>query len=158
MELSAFRREGSNKHIKDCECASQQLKFKIRALNNKERERAAELASLHDMESTSRALDKKEQEIESAFLGNIRDEPSSSYAGGPQGSDARPHNSNFSNPSSVANADNAASNILAGKLVREKYPYIIFGGCVAHGLDLLMEDIGKLPWVSGVVDDCRSFI
>ncbi|KAL2652722.1 hypothetical protein R1flu_020850 [Riccia fluitans] len=56
MELLAFKREGSNRHIKDCERASQQLKFKICALNNKERERAAELSSLHDMESTSRCL------------------------------------------------------------------------------------------------------
>ncbi|KAL2633160.1 hypothetical protein R1flu_004639 [Riccia fluitans] len=95
MELLAFRREGSNKHIKGCERASQQLKFKIRALNNRERERAMELASLYDMESTSRALDEEKREIESAFLGSIRGEPSSTYAGGPQGSDARPHNSNF---------------------------------------------------------------
>ncbi|KAL2611653.1 hypothetical protein R1flu_023345 [Riccia fluitans] len=103
MELPTFRREGSNKHIKGCERASQQLKFEIRALNNKERERAAELASLHDMESTSCALDEEEREIESAFPCSIRDEPSSAYARGPQGSDARPHNSNFSSPSSVAN-------------------------------------------------------
>ncbi|KAL2631170.1 hypothetical protein R1flu_015856 [Riccia fluitans] len=104
MELPAFRREGSNKHIKDCERASQQLKFEIRALNNRERQRATELASLHDMESTSRALDEEEREIESAFPGSIPGEPSSTYAGGPQGSDARPPTSNFSNPSSVANA------------------------------------------------------
>ncbi|KAL2636076.1 hypothetical protein R1flu_007555 [Riccia fluitans] len=103
MELPAFRREGSNRHIKDCECASQQLKFKICALNNKERERVAELASLHDMESTSRALDEEEREIESAFLGSIWGEPYSTYAEGPQGSDTRPHKSNFSSPSSVAN-------------------------------------------------------
>ncbi|KAL2621466.1 hypothetical protein R1flu_001671 [Riccia fluitans] len=103
MELPAFRREGSNKHIKGCECASQQLKFEICALNNKKRERVAELASLHDMESTSRTLDEEEREIESAFLGSIRGEPSSAYAGGPQGSDIRPHKSNFSSPSSVAN-------------------------------------------------------
>ncbi|KAL2622833.1 hypothetical protein R1flu_003038 [Riccia fluitans] len=103
MELLTFRREGSNKHIKGCERASQQLKFEIRALNNKERQRAAELASLHDMESTSRALDEKEREIESAFPGSIEDEPSLAYAGGPQGSDARPPTSNFSSPSSVAN-------------------------------------------------------
>ncbi|KAL2609921.1 hypothetical protein R1flu_028494 [Riccia fluitans] len=96
MELPAFRREGSNTHIKGCERASQQLKFEIRALNNRERERAVELASLHDMESTSRALDEEEREIEFAFPGSIRDEPSSTYAGGPQGSDARPHKSNFS--------------------------------------------------------------
>ncbi|KAL2607783.1 hypothetical protein R1flu_026356 [Riccia fluitans] len=85
MELSAFRREGSNRHIKGCERASQQLKFKIRALNNRERQRAAELASLHDMESTSCALDKEEREIESAFPGSIRGEPSSAYAGGLEG-------------------------------------------------------------------------
>ncbi|KAL2610903.1 hypothetical protein R1flu_022595 [Riccia fluitans] len=103
MELPAFRREGSNKHIKGCECASQQLKFEIRALDNKERERAAVLSSLHDMESTSRALDEEEREIESAFPSSIRGEPSSLYAGGPQGSDTRPQKSNFSSPSSVAN-------------------------------------------------------
>ncbi|KAL2643464.1 hypothetical protein R1flu_011051 [Riccia fluitans] len=85
MGLPAFRREGSNRHIKGCERASQQLKFKIRALNNRERERAPELASLHDMESTSLALDEEEREIESAFLGSIRGEPSSAYTGGPQG-------------------------------------------------------------------------
>ncbi|KAL2631625.1 hypothetical protein R1flu_016311 [Riccia fluitans] len=96
MELPAFRREGSNRHIKGCECASEQMKFEIRAMNNRQRERATELASLHDMESTSRALDEEEREIESTFPGSIRDEPSLAYAGGPQGSDARPHKSNFS--------------------------------------------------------------
>ncbi|KAL2643386.1 hypothetical protein R1flu_010973 [Riccia fluitans] len=80
MELPTFRREGSNKHIKDCERASLQLKFKIRALNNRERERTTELTSLHDMESTSCALDEEEWEIESTFLGSIRGEPSSAYA------------------------------------------------------------------------------
>ncbi|KAL2623268.1 hypothetical protein R1flu_003473 [Riccia fluitans] len=104
MELPAFKREGSNKHIKGCERAFKQLKFEIRGMNNRQRERAAELASLHDMESTSHALE-KEREIESAFLGNIRGEPSSAYAGGHQGSDARSHKSNFTSPSSVANAD-----------------------------------------------------
>ncbi|KAL2621552.1 hypothetical protein R1flu_001757 [Riccia fluitans] len=103
MELPAFRREGSNRHIKGCERASQQLKFEIRALNNKERERAAKLSSLHDMESTSCALDEEEREIESTFPGNIQGEPSSLYAGGPRGSDTKPHKSNFSSPSSVAN-------------------------------------------------------
>ncbi|KAL2624365.1 hypothetical protein R1flu_008610 [Riccia fluitans] len=95
MEMPAFRREGSNRHIKDCERASQQSKFEIRALDNKEHERAEVLSSLHDMESTSRALDKEEREIESAFLDSIRGEPSDLYARGPQGSDARPQKSNF---------------------------------------------------------------
>ncbi|KAL2635707.1 hypothetical protein R1flu_007186 [Riccia fluitans] len=83
MELPAFRREGSNMHIKGCGRASEQLKFEICAMNNRQHERAAELVSLHDMESTSRALDEEEQKIESAFLGSIRGEPSSAYAGDP---------------------------------------------------------------------------
>ncbi|KAL2624273.1 hypothetical protein R1flu_008518 [Riccia fluitans] len=82
MELLAFRREGSNRHIKGYERASQQLKFEICALDNKERERAAVLSSLHDMESTSRALDEEEREIESAFLGSIRD-PSTTFHSAP---------------------------------------------------------------------------
>ncbi|KAL2628739.1 hypothetical protein R1flu_013425 [Riccia fluitans] len=72
MELPAFRKEGSNRHIKGCERASEQFKLEIRGMNNRERERAAELMSLHDMESLSHALDKEEQKIESAFLGSIR--------------------------------------------------------------------------------------
>ncbi|KAL2644821.1 hypothetical protein R1flu_012408 [Riccia fluitans] len=110
MELPASRREGSNKHIKGCERATQQLKFKIHTLNNKERERATELVSLHEMESTSRALDEEEWEIKSAFPSSIRGEPSLAYAGGPQGSDTRPHKSNFSNPSSVANVGTHSNN------------------------------------------------
>ncbi|KAL2609275.1 hypothetical protein R1flu_027848 [Riccia fluitans] len=112
MELPAFKREGSNKHIKGCERASEQLKFEICGMNNRQRERATKLVSLHDMKSTSRALDEEEQEVESTFLGNIRDEPSLAYAGGPQGSDARPHKSNFSSPSSVANTDTHFDNNL----------------------------------------------
>ncbi|KAL2632917.1 hypothetical protein R1flu_004396 [Riccia fluitans] len=112
MELPAFRTEGSNRHIKGYERASQQLKFEICALNNKERERVAKLSSLHDMESTSRALDEEEWEIESTFPSSIQGEPSSLYAGGPQGSDTRSHKSNFSSPSSVANVGTHSDNNL----------------------------------------------
>ncbi|KAL3690270.1 hypothetical protein R1sor_016579 [Riccia sorocarpa] len=55
-------------------------------------------------------------------------------------------------------ADNAACNILAGKLVRKRFPHVVFGGCVAHGIDLLFEDIGKLPWVKDVVQECRAMV
>ncbi|KAL2619998.1 hypothetical protein R1flu_000203 [Riccia fluitans] len=82
MELPAFRREGSNRHIKGYERASEQLKLKIRGMNNRERERATELTSLHDMESISHVLDAEEREIESAFPSNIWNEPFSAYARG----------------------------------------------------------------------------
>ncbi|KAL3697441.1 hypothetical protein R1sor_011517 [Riccia sorocarpa] len=338
METPAHRREGSNKHIKGCERASERFKLEIRELNTMQRARAAELALLPELASSSRALDEEEREIESALPGSIiKEEPieggrlSSARATG-----IRPKQSNFSSPFSVANsdtpsnnnvqgsqsfprhaatstqrrtvqlsikpmmdaaqrekvdklwsmaqavmglpfctfkhpvfeetyrfssqflgyklpsekrlritlldanyetvreetekkmfdhmvwdkitiscdgwtnkngrpqmnmlhisrhgelahrhvdgsnetksavwiaehimkdieerethnvlqfvADNASANILAGKLVRERYPHIIFGGCIAHGLDVLMEDI---PWVKEVVSDCKSFI
>ncbi|KAL3684482.1 hypothetical protein R1sor_002504 [Riccia sorocarpa] len=341
METPAHRKEGSNKHIKGCQRASERFKLEIRELNTRQRARAAELALLPELASSLRALDEEEREIESALPGSIIKEelieggrlPSARATG------IRPQQSNFSSPSSVANADtpsnnnvqgsqsfprhaatstqrrsvqlsikpmmdaaqrekadklwsmvqavmglpfrtfkhpafeeaykfssqfpgyklpsekrlrttlldanyetvreetdkkmfdhmvwdkitiscdgwtnrngrpqmnmlhisrhgelahrhvdgsnetksavwiaehiakdieergppnvlqfvadNASANILAGKLVRERYPHIIFGGCVAHGLDLLMEDIGKLPWVKEVVNDCKKFI
>ncbi|KAL3676439.1 hypothetical protein R1sor_026387 [Riccia sorocarpa] len=341
IKTPAHRREGSNKHIKGCERASERFKLQIRELNSRQRARAAELALLPELASSSRALDEEEREIESALPGSIiKEEP---IQGGrlpsARATEMRPQQSNFSSPSSVANADtpsnnnvqgsqsfprhaatstqrksvqlsikpmmdaaqrekadklwslaqavtglpfhafkhpvfeetyrfssqfpgyklpsekrlrttlldanyetvreetekkmfdhmvwdkitiscdgwtnrngcpqmnmlhisrhgqmahrhvdgsnetksavwiaehimkdieergppnvlqfvadNASANILAGKLVRERYPHIIFGGCVAHGLDLLMEDIGKLPWVKEVVNDCKSFI
>ncbi|KAL3678018.1 hypothetical protein R1sor_020974 [Riccia sorocarpa] len=296
METLAQRSEGSNKHIKGCERASERFKLKIRELNTRQCARATELALLRELASSSRALDEEEREIESALPGSIiKEEP---IEGGrlpsARATGIRPQQSNFSSPSSVANADtlsnnnvqgsqsfprhaatstqrrtvqfsikpmmdaaqrekadklwsmaqatvreetekkmfdhmvwdkitiscdgwsnrngrpqmnmlhisrhgelahrhvdgsnetksavwiaehimkdieerwphnvlqfvadNASANILAGKLVRERYPHIIFGGCVAHGLDLLMEDIGKLPWVKEVVSDCKSFI
>ncbi|KAL3697812.1 hypothetical protein R1sor_011888 [Riccia sorocarpa] len=275
METPAHRKEGSNKHIKGCQRASERFKLEIRELNTRQRARAVELALLPELASSSRALDEEEREIESALPGSIIKEdpieggrlPSARATG------IRPQQSNFSSPSSLANADtpsnnnvqgsqsfpkhaatstqrrsvqlsikpmmdaaqrekadklwsmaqavmglpfrtfkhpafeeayrfssqfpgyklpsekrlrttlldanyetvreetekkmfdhmvwdkitiscdgwtnnnadNTFANILAGKLVRERYPHIIFGGCVAHGLDLLMEDIGKLP-------------
>ncbi|KAL3680237.1 hypothetical protein R1sor_023193 [Riccia sorocarpa] len=341
METPAHRKEGSNKHIKGCQRASERFKLEIRELNTRQCARAAELALLPELASSSRALDEEEREIESALPGSIiKEEP---IEGGrlpsARATGIRPQQSNFSSPSSVANADtpsnnnvqgsqsfpkhaatstqrrsvqlsikpmmdaaqrekadklwsmaqavmglpfrtfkhpafeeayrfssqfpgyklpsekrlrttlldanyetvreetekkmfdhmvwdkitiscdgwtnrngrpqmnmlhisrhgelahrhvdgsnetksavwiaehitkdiekrgppnvlqfvadNAFANILAGKLVRERYPHIIFGGCVAHGLDLLMEDIGKLMWVKEVVNDCKKFI
>ncbi|KAL3696953.1 hypothetical protein R1sor_011029 [Riccia sorocarpa] len=42
-------------------------------------------------------------------------------------------------------ADNAVVNSLAGQIyiVRAEFPHIVFGGCVAHGIDLLFEDMAK---------------
>ncbi|KAL2649517.1 hypothetical protein R1flu_017645 [Riccia fluitans] len=55
-------------------------------------------------------------------------------------------------------ADNASINILAGKFVRAEYPHIVFGGCVAHGIDLLFEDMGKLAWISAIFDKCYDIV
>lgn len=55
-------------------------------------------------------------------------------------------------------ADGASVNVKTGMLIREEYPHIIFGRCVAHGLDLLCEDIGKFDWVQVIFDECRDIV
>ncbi|KAL3702481.1 hypothetical protein R1sor_020503 [Riccia sorocarpa] len=262
METPAHRKEGSNKHIKGYERASERFKLEIRELNTRQRARAAELALLPElassllqfsikpmMDAAQREKDDKLWSMAQAVMGlpfrtfkhptfeeayrfssqfpgyklpsekrlrttlldanyeKVREEIEKKMfdhmvwdkitisCDGWTNRNSRPqmnmlhisrHNelahrqvdgSNETKsavwiaehitkdieergPPNVLQfvADNASANILAGKLVRERYPHIIFGGCVAHGLDLLMEDIGKLPWVKEVVNDCKKFI
>ncbi|KAL3678941.1 hypothetical protein R1sor_021897 [Riccia sorocarpa] len=209
METPAHRKEGSNKHIKGCERASERFKLEIRELNTRQRARAAELALLPELASSS--LFEEAYRFSSQFPGyklpsekrlrttllnanyeTVKEETEkkmfdhmvwdkitiscdgwTNRNGRPQmnmlhmsrhGELAHRHvdGSNETKravwiaehimkdiekrgPHNVLQfvADNASANIFAGKLVRERYPHIIFGGCVAHGLDLIMEDIGK---------------
>ncbi|KAL3689782.1 hypothetical protein R1sor_016091 [Riccia sorocarpa] len=55
-------------------------------------------------------------------------------------------------------ADNAAVNSLAGQIVRAEFPHIVFGGCVAHGIDLLFEDMAKLPWIKAIFSKCNEIV
>ncbi|KAL3675557.1 hypothetical protein R1sor_025505 [Riccia sorocarpa] len=55
-------------------------------------------------------------------------------------------------------ADNAAVNSLAGQIVRAEFPHIVFGGCVAHGIDLLFEDMAKLPWIKAIFSKCNEVV
>ncbi|KAL2624259.1 hypothetical protein R1flu_008504 [Riccia fluitans] len=54
--------------------------------------------------------------------------------------------------------DNAFLNILTEKFVRAEYSHIVFGGCVAHGIDLLFEDMGKLAWIDAIFDKCNDIV
>eukprot|EP00252_Welwitschia_mirabilis_P009046 TRINITY_DN2133_c0_g1_i15.p1 TRINITY_DN2133_c0_g1~~TRINITY_DN2133_c0_g1_i15.p1 ORF type:complete len:532 (-),score=116.96 TRINITY_DN2133_c0_g1_i15:980-2575(-) len=47
--------------------------------------------------------------------------------------------------------DNAASFVAAGRILMASYPTIYWTPCAAHCLDLLLEDIGKINWISMVV-------
>lgn len=38
---------------------------------------------------------------------------------------------------------NALVNVLAGKIVREMYPHVIWGGCVVHNLNSICENFGQ---------------
>jgi hypothetical protein len=51
--------------------------------------------------------------------------------------------------------DNASNYVVASKLLEEKHPTIFWTPCVAHYLDLMLEDIGKLEWVKKVVDHAK---
>ncbi|XP_057871822.2 uncharacterized protein LOC131078166 [Cryptomeria japonica] len=51
--------------------------------------------------------------------------------------------------------DNAAAYLSAGRIVQERHPTLFWTPCAAHVLDLLLEDIGKLEWVTLVVEDAR---
>jgi hypothetical protein len=52
--------------------------------------------------------------------------------------------------------NNAAAYVAAGRLLMERHPTLFWSPCVAHCLDLLLEDLGKLSWVEKVVEDGRN--
>ncbi|MCO5587396.1 hypothetical protein L7F22_041345 [Adiantum nelumboides] len=54
--------------------------------------------------------------------------------------------------------DNASNCKLMGEMVEAAYPHIVWSPCAAHTIDLMMEDIGDLPWVSALVDKALQLI
>jgi hypothetical protein len=47
--------------------------------------------------------------------------------------------------------DSAAVCKAAGKIIEQSFPWITWTPCTPHCLDLLLEDVGKLPWAATVV-------
>ena len=54
--------------------------------------------------------------------------------------------------------DNASNCQAMGRMVEADYPNIVWTPCASHSIDLLMEDIGALPWVQEVVKDALSIV
>jgi hypothetical protein len=52
--------------------------------------------------------------------------------------------------------DNARPNEMASKLLAGKRPNIFWTGCAAHCIDLMLEDIGKIPSVQQTIADARA--
>ncbi|XP_057856565.2 uncharacterized protein LOC131065967 isoform X2 [Cryptomeria japonica] len=52
--------------------------------------------------------------------------------------------------------DNAPNYVAAGRLLMERHPSIVWTPCAAHCIDLMLEDIGKLPWVKTCVEKARN--
>ncbi|XP_057851591.2 uncharacterized protein LOC131061784 [Cryptomeria japonica] len=51
--------------------------------------------------------------------------------------------------------NNAAAYVVVGRILQERHPTFFWTPCATHVLDLLLEDIGKLEWVTPVVEDAR---
>ncbi|KAL4288400.1 hypothetical protein AHAS_Ahas19G0282400 [Arachis hypogaea] len=54
--------------------------------------------------------------------------------------------------------DNESNYVLAGKLLMEKRPNLFWTPCAAHCLDLMLEDIGKLPLIQKTIKSAISLV
>jgi hypothetical protein len=52
--------------------------------------------------------------------------------------------------------DNTTNYVIAGKLLMLRYPTLFWTPCVAHCIDLILEDIGKIPYIKDIVESARS--
>jgi hypothetical protein len=51
--------------------------------------------------------------------------------------------------------DNAKPNEAAASLLKAKHPTIFWNGCAAHTIDLMLEDIGKMPKVAETISKAK---
>ncbi|GER48557.1 hAT transposon superfamily [Striga asiatica] len=52
--------------------------------------------------------------------------------------------------------DNASAMVLVGKLLQDKRPHLFWTPCAAHCVDLILEDIGKLPYIKDTLKKAMS--
>ena len=52
--------------------------------------------------------------------------------------------------------DNASNYVLAGKMLEEKHKTIFWTPCVAHCIDLMLEDICKQDWIKDTIEHAKS--
>ncbi len=54
--------------------------------------------------------------------------------------------------------DSAVVYKAAGRLVEQEFSWIMWTPCTPHCLDLLLEDVGKLPWAAEVVAEAKAVV
>jgi len=54
--------------------------------------------------------------------------------------------------------DNGSNYVLAGKFLEEKRPKIYWIPCAAHCIDLMLEDIGKIPKIKKTIQKAISLV
>ena len=52
--------------------------------------------------------------------------------------------------------DNASNYVLVGKMLEEKHKTIFWTPCVAHCIDLLLEDSSKIDWIKNTIEHGKS--
>lgn len=52
--------------------------------------------------------------------------------------------------------DNAANYVAVGKLLMERHSTLFWTPCAAHCIDLILEDLSKIPWIKTCVDNGRN--
>jgi hypothetical protein len=52
--------------------------------------------------------------------------------------------------------DNAANYVASGRILMQRYPSLYWSPCATHCIDLMLEDMGKLPWIKEIIDSARS--
>ena len=54
--------------------------------------------------------------------------------------------------------DSAPNCVAARNILEHQYPNIVFSPCTAHCLDLLLNDLAKLPWLRDIISDSRNIV
>ncbi|KAI5054836.1 hypothetical protein GOP47_0029981, partial [Adiantum capillus-veneris] len=54
--------------------------------------------------------------------------------------------------------DNASNCASMAKKLEAEYPHIVWTPCASHCIDLLLEDIGDLPWVKDILSQALSIV
>ena len=54
--------------------------------------------------------------------------------------------------------DNASVMKKAWRILEAEYPKIIFFGCIAHNLNLIIGDIMKLKWSADILKDAKAIV
>ncbi|KAH7297529.1 hypothetical protein KP509_25G000500 [Ceratopteris richardii] len=54
--------------------------------------------------------------------------------------------------------DNASNYKRMGEMIEDEFPKIVWTPCAKHCVDLLLEDIRKLPWIEPIVNDAKRIV
>jgi hypothetical protein len=52
--------------------------------------------------------------------------------------------------------DNATNYVVVGRMLMQRYPTLFWTPCVAHCIDLILEDMRKIPYIRDIVESAKS--